>query len=149
VNLNNEVGSSLQIAVDAASAGTANLVVRYANADTVDRPMRISLNGTVVTDSCSFLPTGAWTAWRSQTVQVTLGAGENVIELTSITPSGGPNIDWVALDPESTEVPSQCLGDLGPDGDVDGLDLAGVIDVFEPTFDLGRFALEFGRTDCP
>jgi hypothetical protein len=34
------------------------------------------------------------------------------------------------------------------DGDVDGLDLAGTIEAFDPSFDLAKFALEFGRIDC-
>jgi hypothetical protein len=34
------------------------------------------------------------------------------------------------------------------DGDVDGLDLAGTIEAFDPSFDLAQFALEFGRIDC-
>jgi rhamnogalacturonyl hydrolase YesR len=147
VNLDNEVGSYFRITADVTAAGTKSLVVRYANGDTVDRPMRISLNGNVVSDNTSFIPTGAWTAWRSQALPVTLNAGQDTIELTSVTSTGGPNIDWVAL-AESTEPPSQCVGDIEPDGDVDGLDLAGVIETFDPTFDLAQFASEFGRTDC-
>jgi unsaturated rhamnogalacturonyl hydrolase len=148
VNLDNEVGSYLRITADATAAGTKNLVVRYANGDTVDRPMRISLNGVVVSDSTSFVPTGAWTAWRSQSLPITLEPGQSTIELSSLTSTGGPNIDWVALDSGSTQIPSQCIGDLEPDGDVDGLDLAGVIETFDPGFDLARFASEFGRIDC-
>ncbi len=98
VNLDNEVGSYIQITVSAASAATKNLVIRYANGTTDDRPMKVYVNGDVVNSNLSFMPTDAWTAWRARSTNVSLSAGDNIIKLESVTSTGGPNIDWIALD---------------------------------------------------
>lgn len=41
-----------------------------------------------------------------------------------------------------------CVGDFGPDGDVDGSDLYDYI-VYSSEIGLIDFAADFGRTDCP
>ncbi len=42
---------------------------------------------------------------------------------------------------------NDCEYDSEPDGDVDGSDMAHLIDA--GTFDIDIFAEDFGRTDCP
>jgi len=98
VNFYNEVGSYIEITLNAASTETKTLLIRYANGTTDDRPMKIYVNGNVVDDSLSFIPSGAWSAWKPQTISVSLNAGDNVIKFESITDTGGPNLDWVTFD---------------------------------------------------
>ena len=52
---------------------------------------------------------------------------------------------WYTL---QSEVYVPCDGDFGPDGDVDGSDLSEYI-FYAIEIDLGDFAAEFGRIDCP
>ncbi len=105
VNLNDEVGSYVQVTVKAASAGTKTLVIRYANGSSADMPMKITVNGVVVSSSLAFNPTGAYSCWRSQTISVSLNAGNNTIRLESVNSTGGPHIDWIALDSTLTVPP--------------------------------------------
>src|SRR5688500_750410 len=65
VNYNNVVGSFVEFTVSAAAASNAMLSFRYANGTTTNRPMSISVNGTVVSSSLAFNPTGAWTTWAT------------------------------------------------------------------------------------
>lgn len=91
VNGDNVVGSYVEWSVNAASAGTATLRIRYANGTTTNRPM--SVNGTVV----DFPGTGAWTTWQTRTLTMNLQAGTNLIRATSTTVNGGPNLDYLEV----------------------------------------------------
>jgi hypothetical protein len=106
------VGSYIETTFNVASAGAKELVIRYGYDGTVDRPMKVYVNGEVISESLSFLPTGAWTAWREQVIGVTLDAGDNTVKFESITANGGPNFDWIALD-SSSSTPSvtSCISD--------------------------------------
>ncbi|SDZ30834.1 exo-1,4-beta-D-glucosaminidase [Amycolatopsis xylanica] len=95
VNYDNVVGSSVEWTVNAAAAGTANVVFRFANGTTANRPMDISVNGTVVSPGVSFPGTGAWTTWVTKTVTVQLTAGVNKIKAVATTANGGPNVDKI------------------------------------------------------
>ena len=98
VDFYEETGSFLQVSVVAPATGITTLEIRYSNGDEEDRPMEISVNGNVISSSLSFLPTTAWTVRGLQTTIIPLVLGENVIRFTSITPMGGPNIDWIAFE---------------------------------------------------
>ncbi|MGM0560076.1 MAG: carbohydrate-binding protein [Pseudomonadota bacterium] len=95
-------GDAIVFNVDAPAAGSYSVTFRYANGDTVDRPLDLVLNdGEAV--SVSFEPgpivgTGpdatAWASWVEQTVELSLVEGANTIRLE--IPDGavnGPNID--------------------------------------------------------
>ncbi|MEV6107944.1 glycosyl hydrolase family 28 protein [Streptomyces sp. NPDC051940] len=95
VNTLNEPGSYVEWQVNATTAGTANLVVAYANGTTADRPMDITVGGTAVATGVSFPPTGAWTTWRTVTVPVPLAAGANTVRTTATGAGGCPNLDYL------------------------------------------------------
>ncbi|MCT9930266.1 glycosyl hydrolase family 28 protein [Planotetraspora sp. A-T 1434] len=95
VNLDNIVGSYLEYSVTAAQAGNATIAIRYANGTTVNRPMDIAVNGTVVAAGRAFNPTTNWDTWDTSTLTVPLNAGSNTIRLTSTTANGGPNLDYL------------------------------------------------------
>ncbi|WP_405576613.1 glycosyl hydrolase family 28 protein [Streptomyces sp. NBC_01092] len=95
VNTPNAAGAYVEWTVNAAQAGTANLVIGYANGTTTDRPMDLAVNGTVVRAGASFAPTGAWSTWRTVTVPVLLAAGANKVKVTATGAAGCPNLDYL------------------------------------------------------
>lgn len=97
VNYDNVTGSAVEWTVSAAAAGGADVVFRFANGTTVDRPMAVTVNGAVVAPSVSFPPTTNWTTWRTVTVHVSLSAGANTIRATATTANGGPNVDKITV----------------------------------------------------
>jgi beta-galactosidase GanA len=97
VNYDNLVGSYVQWTVNAASAGPATLRIRHANGSTANRPMDITVDGTLAADDLAFPPTGAWSTWQTVTATVTLNVGANTIRATATTASGGPNIDYLEV----------------------------------------------------
>ncbi|USX55922.1 cellulase family glycosylhydrolase [Lentzea sp. HUAS12] len=105
VNYDNEVGSSVEFTVNAAAAGPANLTFRFANGQTADRPMDISVNGSVVASRLSFPSTGAWTSWTTKSTSITLRAGTNKIKTVATTSNGGPNLDRVDVDAQGGGTP--------------------------------------------
>ncbi|MCB8905145.1 MULTISPECIES: PQQ-dependent sugar dehydrogenase [unclassified Streptomyces] len=98
VNGDNVAGSHVEFTVNAASAGTAVLAIRYANGTTTDRPATISVNGAVVAAARSFPSTGSWSGWTTATVTAPVTAGNNKIRLTSTTAAGLPNLDHLDVE---------------------------------------------------
>ena len=72
------------------------LEFRYANGSTLDRSLRLTVDGAVAQDRRSFAPTGSWSNWRTARVTVTLAAGTHKVRLTAIGRSG-PNIDSLTV----------------------------------------------------
>ncbi|ETK37515.1 glycosyl hydrolase family 28 protein [Microbispora sp. ATCC PTA-5024] len=89
----NVAGSHVEWTVSAAAAGTATLLLRYANGTTTGRPMDIAVNGTVVAAGKAFPGTGSWDTWASATVTAQLRAGTNTVRATATTADGCPNLD--------------------------------------------------------
>ncbi|WP_238005350.1 PQQ-dependent sugar dehydrogenase [Dactylosporangium sp. AC04546] len=98
VNYDNVTGSSVEWTVNAATAGTATIGLRFANGTTIDRPMDVSVNGTVVSPALSFPGTGTWDTWQTRTITAAVTAGANRIRATATTANGGPNVDWIDFD---------------------------------------------------
>ncbi|GGN87738.1 hypothetical protein GCM10011579_080890 [Streptomyces albiflavescens] len=94
----NAAGVYVEFTVNAASAGTGSIAVRYANGSTADRPIDVSVNGTVVASNVSFPPTADWDTWATRTVAAPVNAGANTIRLTATTAAGDPNLDYVDFD---------------------------------------------------
>lgn len=97
-NFNNEVGSSIEFAVCVSGNGERKAVITFANGSSVDRPVSVTVNGSVVINSLSFNPTGAWTTWNTKEISINLVKGVNTITLTSLSSDGGPNIDKIVLE---------------------------------------------------
>ncbi|MBB3727664.1 cellulase family glycosylhydrolase [Nonomuraea dietziae] len=96
VNYDNVAGGYVEFVVNAPSAGTASIVLRYANGTTTNRPMTIAVNGTSLTRD--FPGTGAWSTWASTTITAPVNAGANTIRATATTAGGGPNLDYAEVD---------------------------------------------------
>ncbi|MFE7129786.1 carbohydrate-binding protein [Streptomyces sp. NPDC057638] len=97
VNTPNAAGAYVEWSVASPVARTATLTFRYANGTTADRPMDVSVNGSVVAAGRSFGPTGAWTGWTDVTLTVPLTAGTNTIRTTATTGNGAPNLDHLEV----------------------------------------------------
>ncbi|NUR82756.1 MAG: hypothetical protein HOY71_01570, partial [Nonomuraea sp.] len=96
VNYDNVTGSYVEWTVNAAAAGPANVVLRYSNGTTVNRPMAITVNGGAAITR-DFNATADWDTWATATIPVTLQAGVNKIRATATTANGGPNAESLAL----------------------------------------------------
>jgi hypothetical protein len=81
----------VELTVNRNAAGTAALVFRYSMSGRA-RPLRITVNGTVVAAKLSFPNTGSWSAWRTVSLNAALKAGTNQVRATAIG-SSGPNLD--------------------------------------------------------
>ncbi|WP_460067867.1 carbohydrate-binding protein [Streptomyces sp. YKOK-I1] len=115
-NGTNSTGGYAQFTVNAATAGTATLNVRFANGTTTARPASLVVNGTTV-QTPSFEATGAWSTWVTKTLTVTLAAGSNTIRLNPTTADGLPNVDYVeATTTDSTTPPATGAIYVSPSG---------------------------------
>ncbi|MBC9730382.1 family 43 glycosylhydrolase [Streptomyces sp. TRM68367] len=85
-----------------ADAGTATVEVRFANGASNGnaRPANLVVNGTTV-DTVSFESTGAWSAWATKTLTVSLNDGNNTIRLDPTTAAGLPNVDYIEIGPNT------------------------------------------------
>src|SRR6185436_2522825 len=82
------------------------LQFRYANGSTTDRPLKLTVNGQVVSPALSFAPTGSWTRWGTATATATLDAGTNTVRLTAAG-AGGPNVDALVVPAAPVPVPGE------------------------------------------
>ncbi|MEU9686223.1 cellulase family glycosylhydrolase [Amycolatopsis japonica] len=98
VNYDNVTGSYVEYTVNAAQAGQHTLTFRYANGTTANRPLDVTVNGSLAVDDLGFAGTGAWTTWRTVTATVNLAAGSNRIRTTAVTSNGGPNADSLSVE---------------------------------------------------
>lgn len=98
VNYDNVTGSAVEWTVNAAVAGTATVTIRFANGTAANRPMDITVNGTLVANDLAFGSTGTWDFWQGGPVTATVVAGTNRIRATAVTSSGGPNVDFIDVD---------------------------------------------------
>ncbi|MEH0545629.1 carbohydrate-binding protein [Streptomyces sp. B21-105] len=103
-NGSNSTGGYAQFTVNAATAGTATLNVRFANGTAAARPASLVVNGTTV-QTPSFEATGAWSTWVTKTLTVSLNAGANTVRLSPTTSAGLPNVDHLDADVTGTTTP--------------------------------------------
>lgn len=98
VNGDNVAGSYTEFTVNAATAGTATIAIRYANGTTSNRPSDVSVNGSVVSAARAFNPTGAWATWATSTLTAQVNAGANKIRLAASSVGGNPNLDFLDVE---------------------------------------------------
>lgn len=92
----NAAGSYTQFTVTRQAAGTTALGIRFANGSTSARSANIVVNGATV-GTVSFEPTGAWSAWATKPVTVSLNAGSNTVRLDPTSTAGLANIDYLDI----------------------------------------------------
>ncbi|MEQ4716610.1 carbohydrate-binding protein [Nonomuraea sp. B19D2] len=103
-NGNNAAGAYAQFTVNAGTAGTATLGVRFANGTTSARSVDLVVNGSTV-QSVSFEATGAWNTWVTKTLTVSVSSGSNTIRFNPTSSNGLPNIDYIDVEAGGTTPP--------------------------------------------
>jgi hypothetical protein len=96
VDYQNPSNDFLEWTATVPEAGTYELEIRYANADTRSRPLEISVNGAVSHAGLPFPPTGSWGAWSVSKAALTLPKGQVRIRARAVGLSG-PNVDRLKL----------------------------------------------------
>ena len=110
LNLYNEVGSDVSINVDVPVDGVYALTVHYASGGTAARPVQVYVNNALSTYTLAGEATGAWDAWKEETLNIRLAAGMNTITFTSLTADGAANLDTITISTTSEkESPSDPL----------------------------------------
>ncbi len=95
-NGDNSTGAYAQFTIDASSAGTSTVGIRFANGAAGARPADLVVNGSTV-QGVTFDNTGSWTGWTTKTVVMPVQAGSNTIRLNPTTATGLPNLDYLDL----------------------------------------------------
>jgi poly(3-hydroxybutyrate) depolymerase len=97
-NPNNVQGAAVVWAVDAASSGRYVLNFRYANGGTANRNGALLINsGSNGNYTLSLPVTAGWTDWKTVSIEVDLVQGNNLVQLSSLTAEGLPNIDSLSV----------------------------------------------------
>ncbi len=91
----NASGDYVEWTVDVPTAGDYKLAFTYALSQG-NRPLAISVNGTVVAAALSFPGTGGWSTWQDATTTVALAAGVNQVRATA-TGQSGANVDYLTV----------------------------------------------------
>ena len=106
------VGAAARFTVNAPSAGTATINVRFANGSTGARPADVVVNG-AATRSVSFEPAGTWNTWTTKTLSVQLDSGSNTVVLNPTSAGGLPNVDYLDVGVDDSQPPgrpAECTG---------------------------------------
>ncbi|WP_198666998.1 non-reducing end alpha-L-arabinofuranosidase family hydrolase [Glycomyces dulcitolivorans] len=96
-NAPNRAGTGITFTVQAGSAGTFTLGVKYANGSAANRTADVAVNGATIRTGVAFAPTGAWANWAIETVSVPVQAGANTVRLDATTAAGLANIDHLEV----------------------------------------------------
>ncbi|MBQ4466270.1 MAG: hypothetical protein II916_09990 [Oscillospiraceae bacterium] len=104
VNLDNEIGSSLEWTVFAQEDGNYLCTFGTANGSASNRQMKVEVNDGADYWMQDFLSTESWTTWQERGIVLPLHKGRNTVRLTSATAEGGPNFDY--LKTEWTDEPA-------------------------------------------
>ena len=105
LNLDNKVGSSVEWRINVPEEGNYLCTFRHANGTTVDRKMKVRVNGGTDVWMQSFSGTGAWTQWKERSIVLPLRKGINAVAMTSVTSDGGPNFDFLSYEWTDEPVP--------------------------------------------
>ena len=95
VNLDNEVGSFLPIAVWNSTSGKRDFKIVYANGGKTSRPVQILVNDSIQIDSLDLSVTSDWTDWTEKTFSLGLPEGKSILTFKSLTADGAPNLDRI------------------------------------------------------
>jgi len=94
VDFVNASGDFIDWTVSIPSTGDYNLIFRYANGGSTNRPLKLTLDGNTINSGLAFNPTGSWVTWKTSTQKTRISSGLHHVRLTAIG-SSGPNIDYL------------------------------------------------------
>jgi hypothetical protein len=154
VDFTDRINDRISWSIAPPAAGEYDLEIRYANGSGASRPLLMWQGHSPPEDVqyVQFAPTGSWSAWRTQTVHVTLGETAVPIELQALG-YAGPNVDSITIrpaprptddDPDDTLAQAAFTPIGGGMGVVEGLRVPVRLDT--PTdVDMARFEARAGQ----
>lgn len=92
----NQPGGNIQFQPILDKEGIYSFTLRYAHTEQ-NRPLEIDINNETIIKSLDIPGTSSWSDWSTISFSAKLKRGENIITLTAIGDSGGPNIDSLSL----------------------------------------------------
>ncbi|MBC9730381.1 carbohydrate-binding protein [Streptomyces sp. TRM68367] len=113
-NTTNATGSAADFTVNASTAESVTLELRFANGSSGSRSADVVVNGTRV-QSTSFEPTGSWSNWAAKTWTVQLQEGSNTVRVAATNSNGLPNVDHLDVtdDSDPPQSDGRQMEDLG------------------------------------
>ena len=139
-NVDNEKGSFVTYGVTAAKAGKYTLYINFANGKTDARGYSISVGDKELLTDGSMESTGAWTSWKTQSVEIDLDTGYSELKFTSLSSDGMANIDYIGWMSEDLYAGKVNLSELGDSTTAIG---ARGFRSVQPAKD--RYYIDFGR----
>ena len=137
-NVDNEKDSYVTYGVTAAKAGKYTLYINFANGKTDARGYSISVGDKELLTDGSMESTGAWTSWKTQSVEIDLDTGYSELKFTSLSSDGMANIDYIGWMSDDLYAGEKDLSEIG------GTDAIGTVMV-RPAGMTDRYYVDFGR----
>ncbi|WP_372772627.1 pectate lyase [Mangrovibacterium sp.] len=107
VDTKNEIGSFVEVNYEAEWTGLHRITVRYTHIKSDPRPGELLINGTSVA-TLTMQQTDALPAWKTESIEVNLQTGKNVIRLQALNEGGLPNMDYIKI-AEIRDIPTGSL----------------------------------------
>lgn len=96
-NTDNDVDKKILLSVFSDKDQSIPVYFRFANGGAASRSMSLLLNGQNAGD-LTFNATGSFATWAVESKTLSLKKGNNLLELSALSASGGPNLDLLAFD---------------------------------------------------
>lgn len=139
-NVDNETGSYVTYGVTAAKAGKYTLYISFANGGSSARGYNISVDDKTLLSDGNMESTGAWTTWKTQSVEIELDTGYSEFKFVSTSKDGIANIDYIGWMNADLYVGKKELGE-------DSTTVIGVRSVQASPTRANRYYVDFGSRD--
>ena len=145
-NVDNEKGSYVTYGVTAATTGKYTLYISFANGGSSARGYSISVGDKTLIEDGSMESTGAWTTWKTQSVEVELDTGYSELKFESLSKDGMANIDYIGWMSADLYAGKKDLGSEGGDSTT-AIGARAVQSAPAKTAD--RYYVDFGGSNTP
>ena len=105
-NASNALNAALTWSIQLDEPGNYSLGIRFANGGATDRTATFTASGK--SQSLAFPAGSGWGDWQTQTLNVSLNAGNHLLTLTPQTSAGLANIDSLSIKGPSIAQPGMC-----------------------------------------
>ena len=139
-NVDNETGSYVTYGVTAAKAGKYTLYISFANGGSSARGYNISVDDKTLLSDGNMESTGAWTTWKTQSVEIELDTGYSEFKFVSTSKDGMANFDYIGWMNADLYVGKKELGE-------DSTTVIGVRSVQASPTRANRYYVDFGSRD--
>ena len=137
-NVDNATGSFVTYGVTVANADKYTLFVSFANGGGSARGFNVTVGSDTLLANGSMEPTGGWTEWKMQKIEIELPAGYSELKFTSLSKDGMANIDYIGWMDEDLKAGKV---EIGPTS-------IGARRVEQPqATSANRYFVDFGRTN--